>query len=572
MKKAIPVICAIVLIVVIGAVAFGGQIIEKYSYSSEKADLYEYFHIMKEEQVAIILQNEIIEEKAIMVDGVNYFDLATVHNYFNDRFYVDVKEGLLLYTTPTQIMRTVIGTNVYDVDGEETDAGYLICFLRTVGEEDTYYIAVDYVKQYTNFSYEVFDEPKHMQVYTEWIERKVADVTKDNAVRERGGVKSPILAGIAEGDTVIILEEMENWSKVKTKEAFIGYIENKVLDNERSEIPTAVTDYQIPEYTSLTSDTKVCMGWHAIFGVAGNDTFNTMVSNTKGMNVIAPTWFSLNDNLGHFQSFAQTSYVDRAHNQGIKVWAVVDDFNYKGTSGADIDVYEVLSQTTTRTTLIEGLVEAAATYKFDGINIDFENINSNSGEHFIQFIRELSIKCRENQIVLSIDNYVPYNFNAYYDLDEQGVVADYVIIMGYDEHWSGSQDAGSVASIGYVKYGLEKATGMVPAKKVINALPFYTRLWKTTGVTVSSEAYPMTSVSNVLSQYGMTAEWDEETNQNYATKEANGTTYQMWIEDSESILAKVNVMKNFNIGGVAAWRLGYEPASIWDILSAYASQ
>lgn len=573
MKKIMPALIAIVLIAIIGVITFGPKLYEKYSYSQERADLYEYFHIMREDEVPIVLQDELIEEKAIMKDGRCYFDLATVHAYLNDRFYIDEVEQLLLYTTPNDIIRTSIGTNEYQVNGEANDAGYCISYAKTSGEETVYYIAADFVKEYTAFSYEVYGEPTHMQLYTKWPEKTVADISKDTAVRVLGGVKSPILRDVAAGETVTVLDKMETWCKVKTEDAFIGYVENKYLDNERAETPQPPANPVEQEYTSLTKDEKISLGWHAIYAKSGNDTLGTVLANAPGMTVIAPTWFSVKDNAGNIQSFAQSSYVEKAHNNGVEVWGVVDDFNYEGTTGVDVDVPAVLAATTTRTALIDNLMNEALACGMDGINIDFENINdAKTGEDFVQFLRELSIRCRANNIILSVDNYVPYNFNAQYDLEEQGVVADYVIVMAYDEHWAGSQEAGSVASIDYVRYGIEKTCEVVPSDKVVVALPFYTRLWKTEGTKVTSEAYPMTSTSNVLATYGMTAQWDEETSQNYAEAQSGDVLYQIWIEDVQSLTVKLNVMRNYDLGGVAAWRLGYEPANVWELFKAYTAQ
>lgn len=572
MKKAIPVLIAIVLILIIGGVTFGSQIIEKYSYSQEQADLYEHFNVMRENEVSIILQNELIEAKAVLKDGLCYFDLATVHLYFNDRFYVDEVEQLLLYTTSTDIIRSSIGTAEYQVGGEVKNAGYTLSYAVSSGEEVTYYIAADFVKQYTNFYYALYENPNHMQVYTQWGEQQVADISGETALRVLGGVKSPILRQLAEAETVVILEKMETWCKVKTGDAYIGYVENKYLTNERVEAQEPVTDYVVPEYTSLTRDDKICLGWHAIFAKSGNDTLNEVLSNAGSLTVIAPTWFSLKDNEGNLQSFASASYVEKAHDKGVEVWGVVDDFNYAANNDVAIDIYTLLATTTTRTNLIDRIMEEAANCGMDGINIDFENIDANSGEHFVQFLRELSIRCRAEGLVLSVDNYVPYNFNSYYDLAEQGVVADYVIIMGYDEHWAGSDEAGSVASIGYVRYGIEKTLEYVPSGKIVNALPFYTRLWKTEGTEVSSEAYPMTSVENVLSKYGMEAEWDDESGQNYAEVNIDDVWYQIWVEDVQSISVKLNVMQTYDLGGVAAWRLGYEPAGVWEAIGGYLAQ
>lgn len=572
MKKIIPVVLAIVLIIVIGGVAFGSQILEKYSYSEERADVYEYYSLKSEREVAIVLQDVIVEEKAVLKDGVCYFDLASVHKYFNDRLYIDKTEGLLLISTPSETVRSVIGTSVYVQGGEEKDAGHLISFVETVGETSTYYIAADYVKQHANFSYELFTEPNHMQVYTVWEERTVADVNKDNAVRQLGGVKSPILTNVAAGDTVIVLEQMDTWSKVQTQNAFIGYIENKMLENERTEVPTPVTDYVEPEYTSLTRDYRIGLGWHSVYSVAGNDTLTEVASKAKGMNVIAPTWFSLRDNDGNFESFATTTYVEKAHKLGLEVWGVIDDFNFKSNHSADIDINKVLSSTTSRTNLVSGLVAAAQACGMDGVNVDLEQIGSDYGQDYIQFIRELSIECRKTGLVLSVDNPVPFHFNTYFNIEEQGVVADYVIIMGYDEHGASSKEAGSVASLGYVKQGIDNTIEKVQANKVINALPFYARLWKTEGAEVTSKAYAMTAMQGLLSDYGMTATWDEETNQNYAMVQSGNAFYQIWIEDNQSILAKVNVMQAYDLGGVAAWRLGLETPEVWDILAAYLAQ
>lgn len=572
MKKVIPVLIAIVLIIIVAGVAYGSQIIERYTYSREEADRYEYFHIVKEDEVPIVLQDAMLEVKAVWQDGLCYFDLNTVHTYFNDRFYVDETEQLLLYTTPTEIIRTGIGTDEYQVDGVNNEAGYPLSFVREQGDSATYYIAVDFVQQYTNFSYEVFENPRRMQVYTQWPEQQIADIKGDTNVRLLGGVKSPILRSIAEGEQVVILDKMETWCKVKTDDAFIGYVENKYLINEREETPQPQAGYVPPEYTSLTKEEKICLGWHAIYAESGNSTLNDVTAAGSSLTVIAPTWFSINSNSGTLRSFARQSYVNNAHEKGLEVWGVVDDFNYKNETGEDIDMVVILSATTTRTNLINQIMQAAEDCGMDGINIDFENISEASGEAFIQFLRELSIRCRKQGLVLSVDNYVPYHFNSYYDLEEQGVLVDYVIIMGYDEHWAGSQEAGSVASLSYVKYGIEKAGETVPNNKIVNALPFYTRLWRTEGTTVTSEAYPMTSIERVLSDYSMESHWDEDTSQNYAEAVKGDVLYQMWIEDSQSIGAKLTLMQGYDLGGVAAWRLGYEPAVVWDLIGAYLAR
>ena len=563
-KKIVPVLIAIVLIIVIAGISIGAKLLERYSYSKERADLNAYFDMRGDADVAIVLQDEIIEERAALFDGIYYLDLNTVHTYFNDRFYEDKGEGLLLYTVPDDIIRTVIGSSeVADQNGTEA-----LSYVPARYEGETLYVALDYVKRYTNFSYEGFTEPERVQIYTTWEERQVADVKKNTAVRVLGGVKSEILADVQKGDALIILEQMETWSKVKTRNAIIGYVENKRLEEARSETPIAVTDYEEPEYTSVTRDYKINLGWHVVASVAGNDTLDEVTAQAKGLNVISPTWFMLSDNEGNFTSFASKDYVDRAHNKGLEVWGLVEDIAYKDS----IDMYEILSSTTKRAKLIDGLMDMVFTYGLDGINVDFEQISTDCGEHYIQFIRELSIPCRANGIVLSVDNYVPRGYNDHYDRQEQGVVADYVIIMGYDEHYAGSPEAGSVASIDFVEEGIARTVEQVPSNKVINAVPFYTRIWETKDGTLSSQAVGMDMAEEYVRAHSIQTEWSEETCQNYGEYTDGGSLYQVWLEDERSIEVKLNIMDKYAIGGVASWRLGYEKAEIWDVIGAYLSR
>ena len=560
-KKIIPIVIAIVLIIIIGGVTFGSRILEKYSYSKERADLNAYYGITGSQEAAIVLQDEIVEEKARISDGICYLDIATIHKYLNDRFYVDGGEGLLLYTLPEDIVRNSIGSSVKETAQGSEELGYT----AATWEGDTLYVALDYIKQYTNFSYQLFTDPYRIQLTTEWPSYEVASISKNTQVRVKGGVKSEILTDVQKGDQVSVLEQMETWSKVKTTDSVIGYVENKRLTGIRSEQPIPVTDYQEPEYTSLTRDHKINLGWHVVASAGGNDTFNSVTANAKNLNVISPTWFKLCDNEGGYTSFASADYVQKAHDRGLEVWALIENIEYKDS----ISMYEILSSTTTRQKLIDSLMNDLITYGIDGINVDFEQLSMDCGEHFVEFIRELSVACRKNGKVLSVDNYVPRDFNDYYDRKEQGIVADYVIVMGYDEHYAGSKEAGSVASIDYVEDGIAQTVKEVPAEKVINAIPFYTRIWETTGDGISSQAVDMVTAEQFISNHGITAEWDETTCQNYGEYTSGDSRYQVWLEDADSIKVKLNVMENYGIGGVAEWRLGFEKPEIWDVIGEY---
>lgn len=558
-NRMLPVLIAVALIIVLGGIGAGSILLSKYGYSDETMNLEKYFNLAAEDEVAIVLQNEHIETKAKLSQGVYYLDFDALQELLNDRFYHDVAEGLLLYTTPTEIIRTQVGSDTYLIGDEEVQAGYVTSFY----EGEVLYVALDYARNYTNFSYEPYTAPNRMQLTTQWDETTTAKVAKDTQIRYRGGVKSDILREVEKGEIVTVLEEFDNWTKVKTYDAFIGFVPSKTLKNIETAIPAVEPNYIEPEYTSLTRDYKINMGWHQVMSAAANDTLSSAVMANSNMNVISPTWFSLKSTDGDIRSIATQSYVDKAHGMGMEVWALIDNFD------KDVSTYQTLSKTTSRTNLIRNLMSEVLKYDIDGINVDFEEVSYDAGEPFVQFIRELSIECRKEGIVLSVDNYVPRASTTHYNRKEQGIVADYVIIMGYDEHWGSGGVAGSVASLGFVEDGIVQTLEDVPANKVINALPFYTRVWKTNGDKVTSEALDMETAWNFIKNNGVNMTWDATAGQNYGEVQRGNILYQIWMEDKDSIEAKLAVMRKYNIGGVAAWKLGYETSDIWDAIAAY---
>jgi spore germination protein YaaH len=260
--------------------------------------------------------------------------------------------------------------------------------------------------------------------------------------------------------------------------------------------------------------------------------------------------------------------VNYAHQQGLEVWALVDNFN------ESVSTYDTLSRTSSRQRLVNQLTAAAIQYGLDGINVDFEMISTECGRAYIEFIRELSIMCRINGIVLSVDDpaYVPNAVSSQYFREEQGVFVDYVIIMGYDEHYTGSEEAGSVASYDFVETSIQNTLEEVPKEKVINAIPFYTRFWKTDEEgNVTSEALGMDAADQRAKNNEIEPTWDETTHQYYIELEYEGSIYQMWMEEERSIEEKLQLIKQNELAGVASWRLGFERADIWDVILKYVN-
>lgn len=581
-RRIAPVLAAVLLIIAVLACMFISYLIEKYSPSKERMAWTEYYSVSGEDEVAVILNNELTDIKGRMIDGEVYVTTDTLYDYLNERFYWDQAENLLLYTTPTEVITAAVGSTTYSVGSQS----YTEDYVPVKVDGDTAYVALAYIQKYTGLQYEVMtDEVNRVNLTTEFGTVDTVTVKRNAQVRYRAGIKSPILTDVAKGDVLYVLPEEEDvgeWTKVRTSNGFIGYIRNRFLGEAGQE--TLTSNYEEPVYTNISKDYTINMAWHQVTNSDANNNVLEMIANTKGLTTISPTWFFLSDNEGNIESLASQTYVNYCHQNNIEVWALVEDIKYKDT----ILDYEILSRTSSRQRLVNNLIAKAIEFDLDGLNIDFEYINQDSAKAYLQFLRELSIKCRQNGIVLSVDNYRPADHNAFYDLEEQGTVADYVILMGYDEHYAGSETAGSVASINWVREGIELALEQVPAEKLINAVPFYTRLWEerplteeelaelsatdtSTQVKVSSKAYGMDAIDEVLAANGAEKTWDETSGQYYAEYTADGNTYKVWLEEEESIALKASLIKEYNLAGISAWKLGFERQDIWDVILRYVN-
>ena len=554
---------------------------KRYSPSKEKYDLKKYYGIEQEGQLAITVNNQVVEPHGMIADGKAYIQYDVVRKYINSRFYWDPDENILLYTLPKDMVSVEVGSKDYMVSKDKKSEDYVI--LKTEGS--TAYIALDFISQYTNMEYEVYDNPSRVMIVSDWGKTTVATIKRDTQVRYQGGVKSPILTEVSKKDEVTIVESEENWKKVRTKDGFIGYVRNKDLKNE--ETKTISRDFEEQEFTSISKDYTINMAWHNVTNSDANGSVLQKIAESKGLTTIAPTWFHVKDTDGNMDSIASADYVNYAHQANIEVWATIRDFD-GGINSYD-ESYALLSDTSKRENLINQLISEALRVGIDGINVDFEKISEECGEHYIQFIRELSVRCRQNGIVLSVDNYVPKGYNMQYDRKEQGIVADYVIIMGYDEHFAGSPEAGPVSSYNFVKEGIEETLKEVPAEKVISGIPFFTRLWSETPKTeeelasqagtdaaeynmnVDSQALGMTSASDQVAQAGAEITWDDKAQQNYATWTVDNVTYEIWLEDEKSIEPKLQLMKENKLAGTAAWALGQENPDIWNLILKYVN-
>ncbi len=547
-RTLVPAVVVILLLVLIAGGYFTVRYVERYMPTKEHADVREVLDVSGEETAFFYNGERLTDVDVITRDGQAYLPLNWVNENLNEKFYWDNVEKMLIYTLPDTI--------VYADKRTEGNGGKPLL----LAEDKGIFLSVSLLASYTDIRSELFtEEANRLYLFDLWGEQTMGTAGKAAPVRVRGGIKSPILTTVAKGGGFTVLVSGEEWSKVLTDDGFAGWIQNKQIAETHTEVP--VSTFAEPEYTSLSMDEKVCLVWHQVLKEDDNENLDQLIARTKGVNVIAPTWIMLTDNDGNYSSYASQAYVDRAHELGLQVWAVVDNFN----KGDGVDSAVLFAKTSARKALIGRLMADVKSYGLDGINLDIEGISQEAMPHYVQFIRELSVDCRREGIFLSVDDYVPSDYTKDYNRAEQGRVADYVIIMGYDEHYAGGEP-GSVASLPFVEGGITDTLAEVPKEKLINAVPFYTRLWATEEGKTTSTAMGLAAAQEWVEENGVELYWQEELGQYYGELKTETSMQQVWMEDERSLELKMGLIDRYDLAGVACWKLGLDSEPVWDII------
>ena len=555
-KKAAPVLVVLILIVIVGAAGVVSFLINRYKPGTEYMAGNEYFNLTDENSVALIQNGELLEEQAVLIGGEPYAAYTYVESQLNSCFYWDEETKGILLTTSGGVQTLLPG----DAAVAKTPGGQPAVQQESDG---TVYISMDVVKEYTDLDYAYYNDPNRVVIRNEWDGVEQATVQSDTAqVRQKGGIKSLILADVQKGDTLLYLENLDNWCKVMTADGYTGYIQTEdISEPEDIEARTAKKD----SYERITRDHKINLVWHQSTSTESNDAMAEMTAEMTGVNVISPTWFSVTDETGTISSLASADYVKLAHDAGREVWGLIDNFNEAFDETTD------LAYASVRSRIIEQLLAEAASCGMDGINVDFENLKEAGIPHYLQFLRELTSAAHAQNLVVSVDTPVPQAYTMYYQRGEQARFVDYMIVMAYDEHFAGSEEAGSVSSLPFVQQAVEEMTRVMPADQVICGIPFYTRVWteKFGQSAITSEVLGMDGAKNYAKENQMTETWDASLGQNVATVETSDARYTIWMEDEQSMEEKLKVIQSADLAGVAEWKLGFECADVWSLISEY---
>lgn len=555
-KKAAPVLVVLILIVLVGVAGVVSFLINRYKPGTEYMAGNEYFNLTDENSVALIQNGELLEEQAVLIGGEPYAAYTYVESQLNSCFYWDEETKGILLTTSGGVQTLLPG----DAAVAKTPGGQPAVQQESDGKV---YISLDVVKEYTDLDYAYYSDPNRVVIRNEWDGVEQATVQSDTAqVRQKGGIKSLILADVQKGDTLLYLENLDNWCKVMTADGYTGYIQTEdISEPEAIEARTAKKD----SYERITRDHKINLVWHQSTSTESNDAMAEMTAEMTGVNVISPTWFSVTDETGTISSLASADYVKLAHEAGREVWGLIDNFNEAFDETTD------LAYASVRSRIIEQLLAEAASCGMDGINVDFENLKEAGIPHYLQFLRELTSAAHAQNLVVSVDTPVPQAYTMYYQRGEQARFVDYMIVMAYDEHFAGSEEAGSVSSLPFVQQAVEEMTRVMPADQVICGIPFYTRVWteKFGQSAITSEVLGMDGAKNYAKENQMTETWDASLGQNVATVETSDARYTIWMEDEQSMEEKLKVIQSADLAGVAEWKLGFECADVWSLISKY---
>ena len=544
-------------VALIGIISFAAG---RFIPTSSKRDPKEYFGIEGRDEVGVVVNGHVFETPGITLNEEIYLPIDEVSKYLNPGFFYSENENMFIITTPVEKIAVSVA-----------DSAEQNLFVSRDGKN---YISYNYLYQYTDMDGDVVLGDTDRIVIRTVFDYDMRTVGEKAVVRERPTIRGLVLEKPEAGTQVSILEsdgsmDAGTWTHVTTPTGYTGYIENKYLEGDMIHV---TEDRVRPEliYTHILREDKINMVFHQTDNQASNNMLAQSLEGVSGVNVIAPTWFYLESPEGDMSSVASDTYVATAHSRGLSVWTVANDFD--GAVNSSKDTFSALSTYAGRSKIIDTIVSETVRVGADGINIDFEKVNADCAPYFQEFIRELSVSCRTQGLVLSIDAYVP-TYTKYLGRAELARTADYIVCMCYDEHTSGSETAGSVSSLPFVQKGIRDTLKEVPPEQTVIALPFFTRLWKVNeNAAPTSSAMGMGEAAAWLSENAANVVWDEETGQNYAEAKGVDGTSEIWIEDAQSISEKMKEVMAAGCAGVAEWKLGLETQDIWQVISDHLAE
>lgn len=395
------------------------------------------------------------------------------------------------------------------------------------------------------------------------IRQTAEPIDAEAVVRKGMSVHYPVIkkfANTEKNNTMLIFEEYEKWYKVRTTDGMVGYIEKKFVV-AKLQLLSRVPEEKANEALWKPEGGKINMVWDYTYS---NTIKLSSRKKIEGLDVISPTWFQVIKEDGTIKNKADAKYVEWAHNNGYKVWALFSN-NFEDAA----ETGSFLRNTDARDNAIRQILAFASLYGLDGINLDFENLLDSDKDALTQFVREITPLLKEQGLIVTID----INSALCYDRKALGEITDYIALMAYDQHWKGGGTAGSVSQLDWTDRTVETFLKSIPPEKLILGIPFYTRMWVLTpdgsGKTeLTSQALSMEEAEKQVVENNAAVVWEESSGQFYAEYIKEGSTYKVWLEDINSLNLRTSLVHKYKLAGAAAWRLGFETPEVWSVITA----
>ena len=485
-------------------------------------------------------------------DGGLYVSVDTISKTIDENIYYDNIATKVIITTKDKVVKFKIDENKVSRNFEYSD---IDTPAKLVNGQP--YIDVNLVKEEYNIKTEYNEKTNTIVI----DKLSTSDIPVNyNLVNVYSNIstKSDVLDILNKNDKVTVYTdslEHKSWYKIKTDKGIVGYISKNSVTIQAEEKENVETE-------SKENKDKIVMFWQY-----GSNLDVLGKNKIEGVNVVSPTWYELKNSSGDISSKYSSSYYSKAKEYGYKIWPIITNGIDSASYSAN-DTSALLKSEYNRENFIKNIREIAKKDKIDGINIDFESMKDDDRELYTQFIRELTPILRNEGITVSVDFY----FVKYIDRQRIGDVADYVILMGYDQKGAWSSEAGSISSVKIVEEQLNSLINdsKIESNKIILGVPFYTRLWTIKNVSekTTTKIYSMQDCQDFITDNNITPVWDEDAGQNYAEVKKGELTYKLWIEDKDSMKKRVELINKYNLAGISAWRKGLETEDVWQTITS----
>ncbi len=529
----------------------------------------------EEGKLVLIVESEEVKSRnePKITDGEILLPMDVVKKYFDPYIHWDEELQKLTVTTRDKVIRM----NTDSLEALINNNPVTIEIPVTV-EDGVVYVPIGFLSEFYNIEVSYIETNNVIVIdYKNSLKRIAQPVSSEAVIRKGMSRRHPILKKFdipeegasyeSEENTLRVFEEYEKWYKVRASDGTLGYIEKRFVVIKRMYV-TALPEQETKSPAWKPETGKINLVWEMM---NGSKPVLPRKMDPEGIDVISPAWwFGIVDENGTLTNKADARYVEWAHNNGYKVWALLNN-NFQDPDMTS----KVLNNTDARDNIIRQILVYAKLYDLDGINIDFENIYKSDKDALTQFVRELTPILHEQGLVVSICVTVPDgsdNWSLCYDRKALGEIVDYMAVMTYDQHWASSPIAGSTAQISWVENNINKMLKLVPREKLLLGLPFYTRLWKEETdengkVKVSTvKSLSMEEAKRLIMENGAEVEWDEESGQFYAEYKKDNALYRIWVEDENSMNLRTSLVQKYNLAGTAAWAMGFESKEVWAVL------